>query len=145
MRKLLFVLSLMVLLSGCGGAGGSTTVVGRLRVDLSSAQGQLAVSETIHIAGAVSYTCDQSNNQNLNDSRCSVPQTGQGNTNVPLTFTALPTGQTYTFTDASTPTFRSGSCVITLVSTTETTPASGSQCTIDPSGPNPLTLTISVV
>lgn len=147
MRKLLFALPLLMILSGCGGGGGNTTVAGQLIVSLAQNIGGAQSGETIHIqGGGVSYSCSQSPGQNQpNDTRCIVPTAGNGNSSPTLTFTGLPTGQAYTFTDGSTTGApRAGSCIITLDSTTKTTPDSPYPCSLDAAGASPLAMTISI-
>lgn len=154
-RKILF-LSLMVLLSGCGGRGGGDDVLfASLLVNLSGGAGGPATSRTLRVQGnGINYTCAQLNDpvNNPNDPRCSVPGGGQGSIDTPITFTGLPVGGTYTFTEVTVSgTGAAGSCSITILTTSTTDPPTATaanpifQCDLDNTGTNPLVLTIQIV
>ena len=155
MKKTIFVLGLVVFLSGCGRGGGDDVLLASLLVNLSGGTGGPATSKTIRVQGnGINYTCAQLNDSvnNPNDSRCSVPGGGQGSIDTPITFTGLPVGGTYTFTEVTvSSTGAAGSCSITILTTSTTDPPTATaanptfQCDLDNTGTNPLVLTIQIV
>lgn len=121
MKRLVFFLFLMLIISGCGGGGdrGDDGVRVALQVLLSDTQNNGVNGETLRITGpGTNFTCAQNPTQSEpNDpDKCEATPQGGGSLAIFLTFKSLPAeNDTYAFTDAGTTTSRSGECEVTIV------------------------------
>jgi len=147
MKKTIFVLGLVVFLSGCGRGGGDDVLLASLLVNLSDTQGATTGKRLQIEGGGFTYACSQIDTQeNPNDARCETALPGQGLTSQPITFNNLPTGVTYTFRELATGgTPADGFCTITIVDSATTKPPSPFECQLGSAIGSQLFLSIQIV
>lgn len=151
MKKMIFVLSLFGLLTGCGGGSdGGGDILASMQVSFS-AQGGATTGHTLRIqsAGAgIDYTCSQNPTVTQpNHANCQLAAAGTGNQETPIIFNNLPTGQTYAFTEVQ-PNggglVSTNSCTVTIIdSATFSAPAN--PCTLGDANNFQLNLTFNMV
>jgi hypothetical protein len=148
MKKTVFLLSLLLFLSGCGG-GANDPIFANVQIAIRDQQGNGTNGRALNVSGGgVSVTCNQSSISLTPEPQCGELSAGSGtNQNTPLIFTGLPTGVTYTVTEVAVNGSQPapGNCQFTIIDSATLAPLyPDPECGLGDITQNQLFLTISL-